>query len=231
MTLVAMRRRDRRGNEFSPPSRDVRDPFRRSGARDRRGSGGRRRWGFPPAAQIVARPDSPASISVVIALRRPTGGTPPIAKPLASRTKSGSARAIGSPTSPATLRSSTRTAPDAIDKDSAPARLAAKDQRLGDLGDRAADRPRRVLGGLGGRVELDDENSSPSAAWTLRALAAVAGFIVIAPIFCVSSCQTPAATRKPLAADLTFAALWRGWARVQENRLRPWSPRRCAVSP
>ena len=38
-------------------------------------------------------------MSATCAIRWPTGGTPPIAKPVASRTKSASARAMGSPTS------------------------------------------------------------------------------------------------------------------------------------
>src|SRR2546428_641919 len=52
-----------------------------------------------------------SSIRIVSGSACATGATPPIAKPVRARTKSASARATGSATSPATLRSSTRFAP------------------------------------------------------------------------------------------------------------------------
>ena len=67
----------------------------------RRGRAGVRRktaFGVPAAAQISAKAMSRSSMSTIGFALWPTGGTPPIAKPVASRTKSASARTIGSPT-------------------------------------------------------------------------------------------------------------------------------------
>ena len=91
----------------------------------------------------------------------PTGGTPPIAKPVASRTKSASARAIGSPIAAAAFFSSTRSTPEAMINTACPLAAAAEDQRLRDLRDLAADRRRSVGGGARARVEL--ENLEPVA--------------------------------------------------------------------
>ena len=97
---------------------------------------------------------SASSISATGVVLWPTGGTPPMAKPVASRTKSASARTIGSPISAATFFSSTRFAPEATTSTGPPA-LRAEHERLRDLRDRAADRRRGVFRGAGARVELE----------------------------------------------------------------------------
>ena len=78
-----------------------------------------------------------------------------MAKPVASRTKSASARAIGSPIAAAAFFSSTRSTPEAMIKTGWPLVRAAEDQRLGDLRHLAADRRRGVGGGAGAGVELE----------------------------------------------------------------------------
>jgi hypothetical protein len=79
-----------------------------------------------------------------------------MAKPVISRTKSASARAMVSPAAAATFFSSTRQAPETTTRTGRLASLAAKDERLGDLGDCAPDRRRGLGGGARARVELDD---------------------------------------------------------------------------
>ena len=60
-------------------------------------------FGVPAAAQIVASFSKSSSINVSGATAWPTGGTPPMANPVCSRTKSASARAIFSPITAATF--------------------------------------------------------------------------------------------------------------------------------
>ena len=67
--------------------------------------------GVPAAAQTSSKASRSSSTSTTGASRWPTGGTPPIAKPVLSRTKSGSARLTVSPIRAATFFSSTRLAP------------------------------------------------------------------------------------------------------------------------
>src|SRR5438270_13009600 len=68
-------------------------------------------FGWPAAAQTSSKASRCSSTSVRIGFTWPTGATPPIAKPVFARTKSASARSSASPTTVATLASSTRWAP------------------------------------------------------------------------------------------------------------------------
>ena len=93
-------------------------------------------------------------MSAIGAVRCPTGGTPPMAKPVASRTKSASARAIGSPTSAEIVFSFDLVNARGDHEHRTPAR-GAKHERLRDLRDLAADRRRRLLGGARAGVEFE----------------------------------------------------------------------------
>ena len=53
--------------------------------------------GVPPAAHTSLKRRNELSMKVTIGCAWPSGATPPIAKPLCSRTNSGRARSIGSP--------------------------------------------------------------------------------------------------------------------------------------
>lgn len=67
--------------------------------------------GVPAAAQMCSYANKSLSIQTDIGRSRPTGGIPPMAYPVAFRTKSGVARSIGSPTRSASARSFTRFVP------------------------------------------------------------------------------------------------------------------------
>ena len=67
--------------------------------------------GFPAAAQICSYTNKSLSIRTDIGRTRATGGIPPMAYPVVSRTKSGVARSIGSPTKAANAGSFTRFRP------------------------------------------------------------------------------------------------------------------------
>ena len=108
--------------------------------------------------QICVTPDAAAfddSISVGDGSAWPTGGTPPMAKPVLARTKSASARPIGSPENRADLGLVDAVDARGDDQHRASRRLGAEDQRLGDLRHHAADRRRRLGGGAGARVEFE----------------------------------------------------------------------------
>src|SRR5256712_3693412 len=67
--------------------------------------------GCPPAAQIASHFKRSSSTSVVSGAGCASGATPPMAKPVCVRTKSASARSMGSPSSAPSFTSSTRLAP------------------------------------------------------------------------------------------------------------------------
>ncbi len=114
-----------------------------------------------------------SSISVSSGSGWPSGGTPPMAKPVFSRTKSASARTMRLLVDALVARDDRR-APRAR-------RLGAEDQRLGDLGHRAADRRRRVRRGARAGVEFQHLVIGAERGLDFRALAAAAGFIALRP--------------------------------------------------
>src|SRR5215472_4070941 len=100
--------------------------------------------GVPAAAQMMSNCSKSRSIQVSTGLQCPTGGTPPIPKPVGSRTNSGVALSICSPINSDIRCSFTRFAPLAINEHG-PARLCrSENYRFRDLGNGAPD----GLGGL-----------------------------------------------------------------------------------
>lgn len=77
-------------------------------------------FGVPAAAQISSKVISDPSIKTIGGVAWKMGCTPPIVKPVAARTKSASARPIGSPTTLSTSFSSMRLTPDATMSKSGP---------------------------------------------------------------------------------------------------------------
>jgi hypothetical protein len=69
-------------------------------------------WGVPAAAQTTENCSRSSSTKTSSGRPCPTGGTPPIEKPVAVRTSSAPARSMASPTSTPTRASSTRLAPE-----------------------------------------------------------------------------------------------------------------------
>jgi len=110
---------------------------------------GKTQCGVPPAAQTTAKRRSEASTKVRIGRAWATGATPPIAKPACSRTNSGVARSIGARLVDAPVAGGD-------DQHRATTGDGAKDQRLGDLTDRDAERIGRLLGGARRHRQFDD---------------------------------------------------------------------------
>ncbi len=137
---------------------------RRSVRRDPTGVRRKTAFGVPAAAQISSKPSTDSSMRTIGWFLWPTGGTPPIAKPVASRTKSASARAIGSPIAAAAFFSSTRSTPEAMIKTARP--LVAP-RKISDFAICATSQPIAAAASAAVRVLASNSrtsNRSPSAA-------------------------------------------------------------------
>ena len=124
----------------------------------------RPRWACrpPPRSRRIASAIARSERSGAVLC--PTGGTPPMAKPVASRTKSASARAIGSPTAAAAFFSSTRSTPEAM---TSTARPLVPPRKISDLAISATSQPIAAAASAAVRVLASNSstwNRSPSAA-------------------------------------------------------------------
>jgi hypothetical protein len=133
--------------------------------------------GVPAAAQISSKASSDSSINTIGGVAWPTGGTPPIVKPVAARTNSASARPIGSPTTLSTSFSSTRLTPDAT---MSTERLLRTVRNMSDFAICGTVQPIADAASAAVRVLASNSrtvNASPRTACTLRAEGADAGFM------------------------------------------------------
>ena len=91
----------------------------------------------------------------------PTGATPPMAKPVAARTKSASALAMGSPTAAASLPISTRRAPEDITRIGV---SLAPPRKTSELAIWPTSQPRNSAASSRCREQLDDRRVDPGGA-------------------------------------------------------------------